>query len=46
MDWKRLDEQMRQWSSRLRDAWNIEPSESDHLATTIAACGTKQSKML
>jgi hypothetical protein len=36
MDWKRLDEQMQQWSSRLRDDLNIGPPESNRLATTIA----------
>lgn len=36
MDWKRLDEQMQRWSSRLRDDLNIGPPESNRLATTIA----------
>ena len=35
MDWKYLDEQMRQLSTRLRDDLNIGPSESNRLATTI-----------
>ena len=30
-----LDEQMQQWSSRLRDDLRIGPPESNHLATTI-----------
>ncbi len=37
MDWKRPDEQMQQWSSRLRDDLNIGPPGSNRLATTIAA---------
>lgn len=36
MDWKCLDEQMEQWSPRLRDDLNIGPPESNPLATTIA----------
>ncbi len=32
---KRLDEQMRRWSTRLRDDLNISPPESNRLATTI-----------
>lgn len=37
MDWRHLDEQMQQWSTRLRDDLKIEPPESNRLATTIAA---------
>jgi hypothetical protein len=37
MDWKYLDEQMQQWSTRLRDDLSIGPPESNRLATTIAA---------
>ncbi len=36
MDWKYLDEQMQQWSSRLRDDLKIGPPESNRLATAIA----------
>ncbi len=36
MEWKHLDEQMQQWSTRLRDDLSIWPPESNRLATTIA----------
>ena len=34
---ERLNEQMRKWSSRLRDDLNLLPSESNRLASTIAS---------